>query len=123
MSTQVVVIGGGQAGLAVGYYLRRVGLDFAILDAQESAGGAWRHGWESLRLFLLAQHSSLPGWPMPPFPAGYPTAGHVVNYLANYERRHDLPVHRPVGARAVWRHAGDDLNQLRPTPVPGWHGP
>ena len=60
----VVVIGGGQAGLAVAYYLRRAGLDFVVLDAEERPGGAWRHTWDSLRLFSPAGYSSLPGWTM-----------------------------------------------------------
>ena len=64
MSTKifdVIVIGGGQAGLAVGYYLRRAKLDFIILDNQIQSGGAWRHTWPSLRLFSPAVMSSLPG--------------------------------------------------------------
>jgi hypothetical protein len=60
----VLVIGGGQAGLAAGYFLRRTDLSFAILDAAEAPGGAWRHAWDSLTLFSPAQWSSLPGWPM-----------------------------------------------------------
>jgi putative flavoprotein involved in K+ transport len=39
-SVDVVVIGGGQAGLAAGYYLRRAGYRFAILDDQPTAGRA-----------------------------------------------------------------------------------
>lgn len=104
-AARVVVIGGGQAGLAAGYYLRRAGLDFVILDAQAQPGGAWLHGWDSLRLFSPARHSSLPGWPMPPFREGYPPAAHVVEYLTAYEKRYDVPIHRPVRARAVERVA------------------
>ena len=62
----MVVIGGGQSGFATGYFLRRTGLGFEILDAADVPGGAWRRGWDSLRLFSPAQWSSLPGWPMPP---------------------------------------------------------
>lgn len=62
---QVVIVGGGQAGLAVGYHLRRLGLDFVILDAQSTPGGAWQHAWDSLHLFSPAAYSSLPGRPMP----------------------------------------------------------
>lgn len=102
----VIVIGGGQAGLAAGYYLRRAGLEFTILDAQLEPGGAWRHGWDSLRLFSPARHSSLPGQPMPRFPGeGYPTADHVVDYLAAYEKRYELPVERGVRVRSVLRTA------------------
>jgi putative flavoprotein involved in K+ transport len=98
----VVVIGGGQAGLAAGYYLRRAGLDFVILDAQPGPGGAWPHGWESLRLFSPAQYSPLPGWPMPPQPGEtFPTATHVAQYLADYEERYELLVHRPVRVESI----------------------
>ncbi|MFC0071242.1 ArsO family NAD(P)H-dependent flavin-containing monooxygenase [Umezawaea endophytica] len=97
------MIGGGQAGLAAAYYLRRAGLDHVVLDAQTESGGAWPHGWDSLRLFSPARHSSLPGWPMPPFREGYPPAAHVVEYLAAYEKRYDLPVQRPVRVRSVHR--------------------
>src|SRR3546814_4940112 len=62
----IVIIGGGQMGLSLGYYLRRAGADFVILDAEAGPGGAWRHGWDSLRLFSPAGYSSLPGWLMPP---------------------------------------------------------
>ncbi|MGY1435428.1 ArsO family NAD(P)H-dependent flavin-containing monooxygenase [Streptomyces reniochalinae] len=98
----VVVIGGGQAGLAAGYHLRRAGLDFAVLDAQERPGGAWQHMWDSLHLFSPAAHSSLPGRPMPVQPGQpYPQAAHAVRYLAAYEQRYELPVHRPVTVRGV----------------------
>jgi len=69
----VLVIGAGQSGLAVGYYLRRAGLPYALLDDQPVPGGAWLHGWHSLRLFSPADASSLPGWLMPrPADNGYP---------------------------------------------------
>src|SRR3546814_12099604 len=58
----IVIIGGGQMGLSLGYYLRRAGADFVILDAEAGPGGAWRHGWDSLRLFSPDGYSSLPGW-------------------------------------------------------------
>lgn len=103
-TTDVVVIGGGQAGLAAGYHLRRQNLDFVILDAQSTAGGAWQHTWESLHLFSPAAFSSLPGWLMPAQAAQeYPDAAHVVDYLNDYEQRYGLPVHRPVTVRAVHR--------------------
>ncbi|UMP07299.1 ArsO family NAD(P)H-dependent flavin-containing monooxygenase [Amycolatopsis sp. EV170708-02-1] len=108
-TARVVVVGGGQAGLAAGYHLRRAGLDFVILDAQAEPGGAWTHGWDSLRLFSPARHSSLPGWPMPPYQGpGYPTAGHVVDYLAAYEKRYELPILRSETVTAVSR-AGTGL--------------
>jgi putative flavoprotein involved in K+ transport len=70
----VIVIGGGQAGLSVGYYLRRTGLDYVILDGQSEPGGAWLHGWDSLQLFSPAQWSSIPGWLFPGKHDRYPTS-------------------------------------------------
>ena len=102
----IVVIGGGQMGLALGYYLRRAGADFVILDAQDGPGGAWRHGWDSLRLFSPAGYSSLPGWLMPPpAQAGYPTRDDVLDYLTRYEARYQLPIRRPVRVETVARAA------------------
>ncbi|MFJ8550890.1 ArsO family NAD(P)H-dependent flavin-containing monooxygenase [Streptomyces sp. NPDC093676] len=105
--TQVVVIGGGQAGLAAGYHLRRLAIDFVILDAQTEPGGAWQHAWDSLRLFSPANYSSLPGRLMPR-QAGeeYPDAAHVVEYLRDYERRYELPIQRPVRVLGVHREGG-----------------
>jgi putative flavoprotein involved in K+ transport len=104
----VVVIGGGQSGLAAGYFLRRTDLDFVILDANDRPGGAWPDTWHSLRLFSPAQSSSLPGWPMPTAPEGYPTRDVVVDYLARYEQRYALPICRPVRVEAI-EHADDRL--------------
>lgn len=102
----VAVIGGGQAALAVGYYLRRTGLRYLLLDDQEGSGGAWRHTWPSLRLFSPAQWSSLPGWLMPYASASadyYPTRDEALAYLAEYERRYVIPVQRPVRVNEVQR--------------------
>jgi cation diffusion facilitator CzcD-associated flavoprotein CzcO len=101
----VVVIGGGQAALATGFYLRRTGLRFVILDDQPAPGGAWQHTWPSLRLFSPAQWSSLPGWMLPRDSehgdGEYPTRDAVIAYLTEYERRYALPVARPVHVDAV----------------------
>jgi len=97
----VVVIGGGQAGLALGYHLRRTGLAFVILDAEDGPGGAWRHAWRSLRLFSPAVWSSLPGWLFSGDGVEYPGRDEVVAYLAAYEGRYGLPVRRSVAVRSV----------------------
>lgn len=103
---QVVVIGGGQAGLAAGYHLRRLGLGFVILDAGAAPGGAWQHMWDSLHLFSPAAYSSLPGRLMPARTGErYLGAGHVVDYLAHYEKHYDLPVRHGVRVHAVRRDA------------------
>lgn len=99
----VVIIGGGQSALAVAYFLHRTTLSFVILDAEEDAGGAWRHGWNSLRLFSPATWSSIAGWMMPPTQDGYPSRNHVIEYLNQYEQRYQFPVERPVRAISVER--------------------
>ncbi|TWD12927.1 putative flavoprotein involved in K+ transport [Streptomyces sp. T12] len=100
----VVVVGGGQAGLAAGYHLRRRGLDFIVLDADPAPSGSWQHMWESLHLFSPAEHSSLPGRLMPAQTGEtYPGAGHVVDYLTDYEKRYDLPVQHGTRVDAVRR--------------------
>lgn len=100
--TDVLVIGGGQAGLATGYFLRRHKLDYRIVDREPEPGGAWRHGWDSLRLFSPAQWSSLPGWQMPEGnDQGWPHRDQVIDYLTAYERRYQIPVDRPVWVKSV----------------------
>ena len=104
----VAVVGAGQAALAVGYYLRRSGLRFALLDEQAGPGGAWRQTWASLRLFSPAQWSSLPGWLMPRDPAeagdAYPSRDAALAYLTEYEQRYAIPIERPVHVGAVYRN-------------------
>lgn len=100
-SVDVLVVGGGQAGLALGWYLRRAGLvpgaDFRILDGAVRPGGTWPLRWPRLRLLSPAHYSSLPGLPMAELPdGGTPDAAHVASYLAEYEERHGLAVERPV---------------------------
>ncbi len=104
----VVVVGAGQSGLATAYHLRRAGLrpgrEVRVLDAGAEPGGAWPHTWAGLRLFSPAAHSSLPGWPMPPWDdarRGYPPRDHVIDYLTRYEQRYDLQVRRPVTVHGV----------------------
>ena len=87
-----VVIGGGQAGLAMGYYLKEQGRHFTILDAGERIGDAWRKRWDSLRLFTPAALNGLPGM-LFPFLGGYfPTKDETADYLEEYARKLDLPV-------------------------------
>jgi putative flavoprotein involved in K+ transport len=111
----VVVIGGGQSALATGFYLRRSGLSYVLLDEQEQPGGAWHRAWRSLRLFSPAQWSSLPGWLMPRTDDAYPSREDVIAYLAAYERRYELPVERPVRVDRVEHVAGSDRLLVRAT--------
>jgi putative flavoprotein involved in K+ transport len=87
-----VVIGGGQAGLAIGYYLAQQDRNFIIVDAGNRVGDAWRNRWESLRLFTQAQYSSLPGMPFPASDDYYPTKDEMADYLETYAAQFDLPV-------------------------------
>lgn len=97
----VIIIGGGQSALACGYYLRRTGLDYVILDNQESCGGAWQKAWDSLTLFSPAEHSSLPGWLMPKSQNEFPSKQEVIDYLCQYEKRYELPVQRPYEVKDI----------------------
>jgi putative flavoprotein involved in K+ transport len=90
-----IVIGGGQAGLATGYYLKREGRNFVILDAHARIGDAWRSRWDSLRLFTPAPFDGLAGMP---FPAGdrFPTKDAMADYLEAYSAQFQLPVRTGV---------------------------
>jgi putative flavoprotein involved in K+ transport len=86
------VIGAGQAGLVVGYFLKRQGRKFVILDAVDSIGSAWRARWDSLRLFTPRRYSALPGLPFPGDPEGYPDRDEVIAYLERYAETFELPI-------------------------------
>jgi putative flavoprotein involved in K+ transport len=102
----VVVVGGSQAGLAIGYHLAQQGLDFTILDAGSEPGTAWRQRWDSLTLFTSARYDSLPGMPFPGDPERYPTKDEVADYLTGYARQFELPLELGSWVQAV--RAADD---------------
>ena len=91
-SCQVVVIGGGQAGLSVGYALARLGISFVILEAEPRIGDSWRNRWDSLHLFTPAKYDGLLGWPFPAPAFSFPTKDDMGDYLEAYAKRFDLPV-------------------------------
>jgi putative flavoprotein involved in K+ transport len=99
-----VVIGGGQAGLAVGYNLARQGRDFVILDAGGRVGDAWRTRWDSLRLFTPARYSGLPGLALPGPRGAYPTKDQLADYLEAYAARMELPVRLGTTVECLERH-------------------
>jgi putative flavoprotein involved in K+ transport len=109
MSTrhEVIVVGGGQAGLAIGYYLARQRLDFTILEAAHEPAAAWRERWASLKLFTSARYDSLPGLRFPGDPNRYPTRDEVVDYLGDYAAHFDLPVQ--LDSRVSSLRRGDDF--------------
>jgi putative flavoprotein involved in K+ transport len=87
-----IVVGGGQAGLAVGQQLAARDLDFVILDGDRRVGDTWRRRWDSLRLFTPARYSGLPGMPFPAPPTHLPDKDEVADYLERYAERFELPV-------------------------------
>lgn len=91
-SFDVIIIGGSQAGLAVGYHLAKRGLRFVILDAGPEIGHVWRSRWDSLTLFTPAQYSGLPGMAFPSPKDTYPSKDDVASYLQGYVSGYDLPV-------------------------------
>ena len=98
-----VVVGGGQAGLATGYYLARLGRPFVILDAGQRIGDTWRNRWDSLRLFTPGRYSGLPGMGFPAAAWHYPTKDEVAGYLETYAARFQLPVRTGVRVDGLTR--------------------
>jgi putative flavoprotein involved in K+ transport len=104
-SFDVVVVGAGQAGLAMGYFLKRQGRHFLIVEAG-SVASAWRERWESLTLFTPRRYSSLPGLPFPGDPDGYPTRDEVVAYLEEYAGKFELPIEERAPVRSLATNDG-----------------
>src|SRR5690242_8358735 len=81
---ETVVVGGGQAGLSLGYHLARLGVDCVILTDEARVGDNWRRRWDSLRLFTPARYSGLPGMPFPAPPDHLADKDEVAEYLERY---------------------------------------
>lgn len=101
-----VVIGAGQAGLAIGYFLAKQGRRFVILEAANAAGAAWRGRWDSLVLFTPRRYDALPGLAFPGDPDGYPTRDEVVAYLDKYAATFDLPIEFDCVVQSVRQENG-----------------
>lgn len=91
-----LVVGGSQAGLAVGYHLKQRRLPFVIVDENRRIGDAWRKRWDSLRLFTPGRYDGLPGMLFPGSPSSYPSKDEIADYLETYARRFALPVQTGV---------------------------
>lgn len=88
----VVVVGAGQAGLSVGYHLKRKGIDHVILEGAPRIGDVWRNRWDSLRLFTPAKFDSLDGYRFPAHKDVFPTKDEMADYLERYAAKFELPV-------------------------------
>ena len=104
-----LVIGGGQAGLAVGYHLARAGVPFLIVDANQRTGDAWRHRWDSLRLFTPNRFNSLPGLRIPGDDWGFPTKDELADYLESYASHFELPIRHGTRVDTLEREDGGFL--------------
>jgi putative flavoprotein involved in K+ transport len=102
----VAVIGAGQAGLAIGYFLAQEGRRFVILESADSVGSAWRDRWDSLLLFTSRRYDSLPGLSFPGNPDGYPGRAEVIAYLEQYAASFDLPIEFNSRVRSLTKEDG-----------------
>jgi putative flavoprotein involved in K+ transport len=108
----VAVVGSGQAGLAIGYWLAKQGRRFVILEAGDSVATAWRKRWDSLVLFTSRRYDALPGLAFPGDPDGYPTRDEVIAYLERYASEFNLPVQTTSHVRSLTVHEGRFLLEL-----------
>jgi putative flavoprotein involved in K+ transport len=100
---ETVVVGGGQAGLAAAYHLKKQGRPFVVLDAEERIGDVWRKRWDSLRLFTPAKYDGLPGFRFPAPRWSFPTKDEMGDYLEAYAARFELPVRTGVFVDRIFR--------------------
>jgi cation diffusion facilitator CzcD-associated flavoprotein CzcO len=112
-TTDVVVIGAGQAGLSAAYHLQRRGVEYQVLDAEQGPGGAWRHRWKSLVMATVNGISDLPGIAKPDVDPAEPSSEFLSKYFDGYERELGIEVLRPVKVNAVARKNADPAGNLR----------
>ncbi|HEX6709238.1 MAG TPA: NAD(P)-binding domain-containing protein [Rubrobacter sp.] len=105
---ETVIIGGGQAGLSVGYHLKKQGRPFVILEANERIGDSWRKRWDSLKLFTPARYDGLAGWPFPAPGWSFPTKDEMADYLEAYAAHFELPVRTGVRVQGLSKN-GDQF--------------
>ncbi|MDF2962360.1 MAG: hypothetical protein K0S39_4095 [Paenibacillus sp.] len=102
----VIVIGGGQAGLAAAYHLQKAELNFIILERNSSHLGSWAKYYDSLKLFSPARYSALPGMKFPGDPDRYPTRNEVVQYLHAYAGHYQFPIHYGTQVEDIQKENG-----------------
>jgi putative flavoprotein involved in K+ transport len=103
---ETVIIGGGQAGLATGYHLRRRRQPFLILESNGRVGDGWRQQWDTLRLYTPVKYDGLPGMHFPGSPWTFPLKDEVADYLEAYATRFELPVRTGVRVERVEAREG-----------------
>jgi len=113
-----MIIGGGQAGLAMGYYLKEQKRKFLILDENPRTGDSWRQRWDSLRVFTPAKYDGLPAAPFPADPLSFPPKDELADYLERYAVEFELPVRQGTRVERLWRE-GDPLHRRLQRPPLG----
>ena len=103
--TNTLIIGGGQAGLAMSRSLSQLAIENVILESGR-IGERWRsERWDSLRLLTPRWQSRLPGYHYRGMdPDGYMSRLEVIEYLTGYARSFDLPVKQGITVTEVKRH-------------------
>jgi putative flavoprotein involved in K+ transport len=101
----ILVIGGGQAGLAMGYHLKKQPHTFQILERHQRVGDSWRVWYDSLKLFSPREFSALPGLKVSGDPDGFATKNEIADYLESYAKHFELPVVTGTGVRKLERTA------------------
>src|SRR6478609_6466982 len=104
--TEVLIIGAGQSGLALGYHLQQRGRQVLLVDRHERVGDSWRGRWDSLKLYSPASRDALPGLRFPAPRTAYPTASEMADYLETYAEHFELPVHAGIGVDALSKENG-----------------
>lgn len=87
-----IIIGAGQSGLAIAYYLTQQQKDFVILDANSEVGAPWLKRWDSLKLFTPSEYNHLPGMNFPHEKGHYASKYEVADYLKSYVKQYNIEV-------------------------------
>src|SRR5436190_12570914 len=104
--TDVLIIGAGQSGLALGYHLQRRGRQVLLVDRNQRVGDSWRARWDSLKLYSPASRDGLPGMPFPAGKTSYPSKDEMADYLEAYAERFELPVRLGTAVEALTQEDG-----------------
>src|SRR6476469_6166213 len=104
--TDVLIIGAGQSGLALGYHLQQRGRQVLLVDRNQRVGDSWRARWDSLKLYSPASRDGLPGLPFPAGSTAYPTKDEMADYLETYAERFELPVRLGTAVEALTQEDG-----------------